>query len=66
MRLTITEIQEQDYGEYKCVAKNPRGETDGNIKIYGKWIGGWEEFQKYVVNPRIALGGTFIHNLSFW
>lgn len=38
MRLTITEIQEQDYGEYKCVAKNPRGETDGNIKLYGKCI----------------------------
>lgn len=38
MRLTITEIQEADYGEYKCVAKNPRGETDGNIKIYGKWV----------------------------
>lgn len=41
MRLTITEIQEQDYGEYKCVAKNPRGETDGNIKIYGEWM--WQK-----------------------
>ncbi|XP_054277290.1 neurotrimin-like isoform X2 [Macrosteles quadrilineatus] len=34
MRLTIYNIQEQDYGAYKCVAKNPRGETDGSIRLY--------------------------------
>lgn len=26
-----------DYGMYKCVAKNPRGETDGTIRLYGKF-----------------------------
>ncbi|XP_039951566.1 interference hedgehog [Bactrocera tryoni] len=34
MRLTITNIQKSDYGSYKCVAKNPRGEMDGTIKLY--------------------------------
>ncbi|KAL1493396.1 hypothetical protein ABEB36_011457 [Hypothenemus hampei] len=34
MRLTINNIQNSDYGTYKCVAKNPRGETDGIIRLY--------------------------------
>ncbi|XP_025831958.1 neurotrimin-like isoform X2 [Agrilus planipennis] len=34
MRLTINNIQEADFGAYKCVAKNPRGETDGSIRLY--------------------------------
>lgn len=37
MRLTINNIQQSDYGVYKCVAKNPRGETDGNIRLYSKY-----------------------------
>ncbi|KAF4527654.1 hypothetical protein B566_EDAN010879 [Ephemera danica] len=36
MRLTIHNIHEKDYGSYKCVAKNPRGETDGSIRLYRK------------------------------
>ncbi|XP_049830703.1 lachesin-like isoform X1 [Schistocerca gregaria] len=34
MRLSIMNIREADYGTYKCVAKNPRGETDGTIRLY--------------------------------
>uniref|UniRef100_A0A1I8N5G1 Ig-like domain-containing protein n=2 Tax=Musca domestica TaxID=7370 RepID=A0A1I8N5G1_MUSDO len=34
MRLHITNVQKSDYGSYKCVAKNPRGEMDGTIKLY--------------------------------
>lgn len=34
MQLTIDNIQTSDYGTYKCVAKNPRGETDGSIRLY--------------------------------
>ncbi|XP_018561385.1 neurotrimin-like isoform X2 [Anoplophora glabripennis] len=34
MRLTVNNIQQDDYGTYKCVAKNPRGETDGTIRLY--------------------------------
>ncbi|CAD1475425.1 unnamed protein product [Heterotrigona itama] len=36
MTLTIYDLQEVDYGTYKCVAKNPRGETDGTIRLYSK------------------------------
>lgn len=36
MRLTIINVQSSDYGNYKCVAKNPRGDTDGNIKLYSE------------------------------
>lgn len=36
MRLTISNVSQNDFGTYKCVAKNPRGETDGTIRIYGK------------------------------
>nr|XP_040237252.1 lachesin-like isoform X1 [Anopheles coluzzii] len=34
MRLHIGEVQHSDYGIYKCIAKNPRGETDGSIRLY--------------------------------
>ena len=37
MKLTINNIQEKDYGVYKCVAKNPRGETDGTIRLYSEY-----------------------------
>lgn len=36
MRLTIFSVSIVDYTTYKCVAKNPRGETDGSIRLYGK------------------------------
>jgi neurotrimin len=38
MRLFIYNIQASDFGTYKCVAKNPRGETDGTIRLYGKFF----------------------------
>lgn len=38
MKLTIFSVTQADYGMYKCVAKNPRGETDGTIRVYGKWV----------------------------
>ena len=32
----ISLMSSRDYGKYKCVAKNPRGQTDGTISVYGK------------------------------
>ncbi|CAG9803944.1 unnamed protein product [Chironomus riparius] len=34
MRLTIFNIQHSDFGIYKCIAKNPRGETESSIRLY--------------------------------
>uniref|UniRef100_A0A1B0FPC5 Ig-like domain-containing protein n=1 Tax=Glossina morsitans morsitans TaxID=37546 RepID=A0A1B0FPC5_GLOMM len=34
MKLTIINVSSSDDGIYKCVAKNPRGETDGIIRLY--------------------------------
>lgn len=34
MKLTIFNVSNGDDGMYKCVAKNPRGETDGTIRLY--------------------------------
>lgn len=38
MRLTITSVDEEDDTSYKCVAKNPRGESEGTIRLYGEYI----------------------------
>ncbi|XP_058820367.1 lachesin-like isoform X2 [Topomyia yanbarensis] len=34
MKLTIKEVDINDFGTYKCVVKNSLGETDGSIKVY--------------------------------
>lgn len=36
MKLNIDKVAEQDYGKYKCVAKNALGETDGTVQLYSK------------------------------
>ena len=36
MKLTIKNAGEAHFGKYTCVAKNPRGQTDGSITLYGK------------------------------
>ncbi|XP_059080787.1 limbic system-associated membrane protein-like isoform X2 [Tigriopus californicus] len=33
MKLTITTLERGDFGNYKCIAKNPRGQTDGSITL---------------------------------
>lgn len=37
MKLTIISVDINDFGMYKCVAKNSLGETDGSIKLYRKY-----------------------------
>ncbi|XP_050700995.1 neurotrimin-like isoform X2 [Eriocheir sinensis] len=34
MRLKIRDVETQDFGTYRCVAKNSLGETDGSIRVY--------------------------------
>lgn len=36
MKLTITRLESSDFGTYKCIAKNPRGQTDGSITLTGE------------------------------
>lgn len=33
LRLTIRNLEPKDFGRYKCVAKNPLGDTEANIKL---------------------------------
>lgn len=37
MRLIINNVGRHDYGQYKCVAKNALGETDGTILLQSKF-----------------------------
>ncbi|XP_026680471.1 neurotrimin-like, partial [Diaphorina citri] len=37
MKLTIKAVTKQDFGAYKCVSKNSLGDTDGSIKLYGRY-----------------------------
>lgn len=37
MKLKIRAVGPNDFGTYRCVAKNSLGETDGNIKLDGEW-----------------------------
>ena len=36
MKLTIFNISASDFGTYRCLAKNPQGESSGEISLYGK------------------------------
>ena len=38
MKLTIMNLEEKDFGSYKCVAKNVIGEKEGLVRLYGKYI----------------------------
>lgn len=38
MKLTIVDVDIDDFGTYKCMAKNSLGETDGSIKLYRKYF----------------------------
>lgn len=36
MKLTVKNLQSNDFGTYKCISKNSLGETEGTIRLYGK------------------------------
>jgi len=35
MKLTIEAVASNDFGTYRCIAKNSLGEADGAVKLYG-------------------------------
>lgn len=64
MKLKIRAVGPNDFGTYRCVAKNSLGETDGNIKLDGK--------RKYFASISslplqiIYIQRTFLMNISFF
>ncbi|XP_065335206.1 lachesin-like isoform X4 [Cloeon dipterum] len=38
MKLTIRNLREKDFGNYKCIAKNSLGETEGSIRLYERVV----------------------------
>lgn len=36
MELKILRVTKKNFGSYKCVVKNPMGDTEGTIRLYGK------------------------------
>ncbi|XP_065356503.1 lachesin [Calliphora vicina] len=54
MKLTILNVGSGDDGIYKCVAKNPRGETDGIIRLYVSYP------------PTTAPTGNYLTDSSRW
>ncbi|XP_050541937.1 lachesin-like isoform X2 [Daktulosphaira vitifoliae] len=34
MKLTIKDLSQSDFGNYKCISKNSLGETEGSIRLY--------------------------------
>ena len=36
MKLHIRNVTQRDFTEYKCVAKNSLGSSDGTISLYGE------------------------------
>lgn len=37
MKLTVRNLQSGDFGNYRCISKNSLGETEGSIRLYGKF-----------------------------
>ncbi|KAI8043662.1 hypothetical protein M5D96_004995 [Drosophila gunungcola] len=68
MKLKIRAVGPNDFGTYRCVAKNSLGETDGNIKLDGNHAGNnGDSNQTPVRNPPGAFhnsaGSLAQHNL---
>ena len=38
LKLHIKNIQEEDYGMYKCLSKNSHGDNEGSIQLYSKIV----------------------------
>lgn len=56
MKLKITNLDDNDFGAYKCVAKNPLGEKEGLVRLFGQctasncsWSGKWKIIYWYAL-----------------
>ena len=49
MKLRIRNVQQGDFMEYRCVAKNSLGGSDGTITLYGKWFNNIIEVNTLIV-----------------
>lgn len=38
MMLIIQNVEESDYGTYKCYASNQMGKADGAVRLFGKFL----------------------------
>lgn len=60
MRLLIRNINTEDYGTYKCIAKNPRGESDGTIRLYSKYKTPWLLLTTCIYNSDLLVN-EYVH-----
>ena len=63
MMLQIGEVQKEDFGTYKCIAKNPRGQTDGQITLTGKFYN--KEYLSFHVFYNNLLFSLFAFNKTY-
>ena len=50
MKLRIRNVQKEDFMEYRCVAKNSLGGSDGTITLYGKPIDATNQFMQIKIH----------------
>ena len=55
MKLRIRNVQKEDFMEYRCVAKNSLGGSDGTITLYGKLIAATNQFMRIKYSKYITL-----------
>lgn len=63
MKLKIRAVGPNDFGTYRCVAKNSLGETDGNIKLDGEWH--CDTFIYYISHSAHTLHTIYVFFIHF-
>lgn len=71
MKLKIRAVGPNDFGTYRCVAKNSLGETDGNIKLDGKReyfasISSLPHCKSCINHFKLYIKRTFLMNIFFF
>jgi hypothetical protein len=55
MKLTIRDLRERDFGNYRCISKNSLGETEGSIRLYGQY----KQCNTFGTTKRVRLFGQY-------